>query len=111
MHKTWDLDDLQPSFKPSVELEANLKCLRDCAHTDRRFRADLKALERVRADCRWIDEALENKRTCESLMNPNKTRFKICFDALRLEAATKEIGVRERIQIGRSDSRLIRIRL
>ena len=61
-HGTWMIYSL-PS-KPTVELEANLKCLQDCAHTDRRFRADLKALERVRADCGWIDEALENKRTC-----------------------------------------------
>ena len=50
--------------KPSLELEANLKCLQDCAATDKRFRADLKALEKVRADCGWIAEALENKRTC-----------------------------------------------
>jgi ArsR family transcriptional regulator, arsenate/arsenite/antimonite-responsive transcriptional repressor len=54
--------------KPSLELEANLKCLQDCAPTDRRFRADLKALVKVRADCGWIGEALENKRaaTAES---------------------------------------------
>ena len=50
--------------KPPRELEANLKCLQDCAPTDTRFRADLKALQKVRADCGWIDEALENKLTC-----------------------------------------------
>ena len=61
-HGTWMIYAL-PST-PSVELEANLKCLQDCTHTDKRFRSDLKALEKVRADCGWIDEALENKRTC-----------------------------------------------
>ena len=61
-HGTWMIYSL-PS-KLSVGLEANLKCLQDCAHTDRRFRADLKILEMVRVDCGWIEEALENKRTC-----------------------------------------------
>jgi hypothetical protein len=40
-------------------------------------------------------------------MNPDKPRFKILFeklDALRLEAATQEIGVREKIQIGDPDA-------
>jgi ArsR family transcriptional regulator, arsenate/arsenite/antimonite-responsive transcriptional repressor len=61
-HGTWMIYSL-PS-RPSVELEANLKCLQDCAHTDKRFHSDLKALKKVRADCGWIDKALENKRTC-----------------------------------------------
>jgi ArsR family transcriptional regulator len=58
-HATWRIYSLPP--KPSLELEANLKCLQDCAPTDKRFRADLKALTKVRADCGWIDGALENK--------------------------------------------------
>ena len=61
-HGTWMIYSLPPD--PPLELEANLQCLQDCAPTDKRFRADLKALEKVRADCAWIDEALENKRTC-----------------------------------------------
>ena len=52
-----------PAKRP-LELEANLKCLQDCAPTDKRFRADLKALEKVRPDFGWIGEALENKRAC-----------------------------------------------
>jgi ArsR family transcriptional regulator len=60
-HGIWMIYSL-PS-KPPLELEANLKCLQDCAPTDKRFRADLKALEKVRSNCGWIDEALENKRT------------------------------------------------
>jgi len=56
------MDDLQPSVKPPLELEANLKCLQDCATIDKRFRADLKALKKVRADCQRIGEALKNKR-------------------------------------------------
>jgi ArsR family transcriptional regulator len=61
-HATWMIYSL-PS-RPPPELEANLKCLQDCAPADKRFRADLKALERVRADCGWIDEALEKRRNC-----------------------------------------------
>ena len=61
-HGTWMIYSL-PS-KPPLELEANLKCLQDCAPTDKRFGADLKALEKLRTDCGWIDEALENKRSC-----------------------------------------------
>ncbi len=61
-HATWMIYSLPP--RPPPELGANLKCLQHCAPADKRFRADLKALERVRADCGWIGEALENKRTC-----------------------------------------------
>ena len=61
-HGTWMIYSL-PTKAP-LELRANLKCLQDCAPTDKRFRADLKALEKVRADCGWIDEALEDKRPC-----------------------------------------------
>ena len=52
-------------LEPPPELAANLKCLQDCAPTDKRFGADLKALGKVRADCGWINEALENKRSCD----------------------------------------------
>ena len=61
-HGTWMIYSL-PS-EPSGKLEANLKCLQDCSLTDKRFRGDLKALGKVRSDCGWIGEALENKRTC-----------------------------------------------
>ena len=44
-HGTWMIYSL-PSKSP-LELEANLKCLQDCASNDKRFRADLKALEKV----------------------------------------------------------------
>lgn len=63
-HGTWMIYSLVA--KPPLELEANLKCLQDCATTDKRFRADLKALEKVRADCGWIGETLKNKRTYTS---------------------------------------------
>jgi ArsR family transcriptional regulator len=61
-HGTWRIYRL-PAKAP-LELKANLKCLQDCAPTDKRFRADLKALDKVRAGCGWIDEALENKPAC-----------------------------------------------
>lgn len=61
-HGTWMIYRL-PSNPPS-ELEANLKCLQDCARTDDRFRADLKSLNKIRPDCGWIKEALKKKETC-----------------------------------------------
>lgn len=35
--------------KGDAELEANLKCLRDCVQTDPTFKRDLKALSKLRA--------------------------------------------------------------
>jgi ArsR family transcriptional regulator, arsenate/arsenite/antimonite-responsive transcriptional repressor len=61
-HGRWMIYSL-PS-KPPLELEANLKCLQDCAPTDKRFGADLRALEKVKADCGWINEALKKGRKC-----------------------------------------------
>ncbi|HEY5741202.1 MAG TPA: metalloregulator ArsR/SmtB family transcription factor [Terrimicrobiaceae bacterium] len=61
-HGTWMIYSLP--LTPSLELEANLKCLQDCAPTDKRFRADLKGLEKVRATYGWIDEALQTRRSC-----------------------------------------------
>ena len=61
-HGTWMIYSLPAN--PPPELEANLKCLQDCTYTDKRFRRDLKALGKVRAECGWIDEALEDKRAC-----------------------------------------------
>lgn len=61
-HGTWMIYRLPPN--PPSELDANLKCLQDCAQTDERFRADLKNLEKVRTDCSWIETALKEKETC-----------------------------------------------
>ena len=61
-HQTWMIYRL-PS-KPSVELEANLKCLQDCVQTDKRLRDDLRRRQRLQADCGWIDEALGTERAC-----------------------------------------------
>ena len=58
---TWMIYSL-PS-KPSVELEANLKCLQDCAQTDKRFRNDLKKRVKVQVGCGWIEEVLDTKRS------------------------------------------------
>ena len=66
-----DMDDLQPSVKTSARAGSQSQMpSRLCAPTDTRFRADLKALPKVRADCGWIDEALENKRTCTCHRSP-----------------------------------------
>ena len=61
-HGTWMIYTL-PS-KPSLELDANLKCLQDCAQTEKRLRDDLKKREKVQTGCGWIEEALDTKRTC-----------------------------------------------
>jgi ArsR family transcriptional regulator len=37
--------------KPAPELEANLKCLQDCAQSEVVFKRDLKALAKLRATC------------------------------------------------------------
>jgi ArsR family transcriptional regulator len=37
--------------KPARELEANLKCLQDCAQSDPVFKRDLKALTKLRSGC------------------------------------------------------------
>jgi len=37
--------------KPAPELEANLKCLQDCAQSDPVFKRDLKALAKLRSTC------------------------------------------------------------
>ena len=61
-HQTWMIYRL--SSKPSAELEANLKCLQDCAPTDRRFRDDLKNFEKVRSTCGWIEKVFEPGPAC-----------------------------------------------
>jgi ArsR family transcriptional regulator len=37
--------------KRASELEANLKCLQDCVHSDPIFKRDLKALSKLRSTC------------------------------------------------------------
>jgi ArsR family transcriptional regulator len=58
-HANWMIYCL-PVKRPA-ELETNLKCLQDCAQTDKRFRADLKKLKAAKASSRWVAEALESK--------------------------------------------------
>jgi ArsR family transcriptional regulator len=47
--KNWMIYSLPK--KPSPELEANLKCLQDCAQSDRIFARDLKNLSVLQEDC------------------------------------------------------------
>lgn len=61
-HANWMIYSLPE--RPSPELEANLKCLQDCAQTDAHFRTDLKRLAKVLADCGWISGALKAKQSC-----------------------------------------------
>lgn len=59
---TWMIYSLPSKLSP--ELEANLKCLQDCAQTDKRFRDDLKRLGKVKQGIEWIGETLSQKSTC-----------------------------------------------
>lgn len=61
-HANWMIYALPAKRTP--ELEANLKCLQDCAQTDLRFRQDLERLSEIRKDTRWIEEALTEKGCC-----------------------------------------------
>jgi len=44
-----------------AELEANLKCLQDCAQTDAVFKRDLQALTNLRAKCNETSGALTRR--------------------------------------------------
>jgi len=61
-HGQWIIYSLPA--KPTAELENNLKCLQDCAQTDKRFRADLKKLGAVKQETAWIEDTLSQKSTC-----------------------------------------------
>jgi ArsR family transcriptional regulator len=58
-HANWMIYALPADRSP--ELEANLKCLQDCAQTDERFRADLKRLKKIKKESGWVAGALEAK--------------------------------------------------
>ena len=58
-HANWMIYALPTS--QSAELVANLKCLQDCAQTDKRLRADLQRLKKMKKESGWVAEALEAK--------------------------------------------------
>lgn len=61
-HANWMIYRL-PAHPPR-ELEANLKCLQDCAAEDKQFRADLKKLAKIQSGCGWIAAALKDAPAC-----------------------------------------------
>ncbi len=61
-HANWMIYRLP--VKPCRELEANLKCLQDCAAEQKIFRADLRRLSRIQGACGWIPEVLKNQSCC-----------------------------------------------
>lgn len=61
-HGQWIIYSLPA--KPPMELESNLRCLQDCASTDKRFRADLKRLKAVQSKSGWVANAVSSKATC-----------------------------------------------
>ncbi|MFZ4683394.1 MAG: ArsR/SmtB family transcription factor [Terrimicrobiaceae bacterium] len=61
-HANWMIYRLPA--RPARELEANLKCLQDCAAEDKRFRADLKKLAKIQSGCGWIAAALKDEKSC-----------------------------------------------
>jgi ArsR family transcriptional regulator len=48
--------------KPSRELDANLKCLQDCAQTDKRFKDDIKRRGKISAG--WVDTTKKKSCAC-----------------------------------------------
>jgi len=49
--------------KKGRELEANLRCLQDCAGTDPIFKKDLKRLAKLKTDCDWLKAGAEASRS------------------------------------------------
>jgi len=58
-HANWMIYSIPTNRTP--ELENNLKCLQDCAQTDKRFRADFVRLKKMKKESGWVAEALEAK--------------------------------------------------
>lgn len=61
-HGQWIIYSLPK--KPSVELENNLKCLQDCATSDKLFRDDLRRLIKAKKCTDWIEDTLRQKNCC-----------------------------------------------
>ncbi len=61
-HANWMIYSLPK--KRTAELEANLKCLQDCARTDKRFRADLRRLKNIQKASAWVRETITQKTCC-----------------------------------------------
>jgi ArsR family transcriptional regulator len=61
-HGKWMIYRLPEHRSP--ELEMNLKCLQDCAQSDRRFREDLKRLAKIRKRTDWLEEAVRQETCC-----------------------------------------------
>ncbi|MFV0336691.1 MAG: ArsR/SmtB family transcription factor [Chthoniobacterales bacterium] len=59
---TWIIYRL-PS-KPEQELDIHLKCLQDCAASDKLFRNDLKRLASAKKCIDWVEKALSQKNCC-----------------------------------------------
>ena len=81
MYPIRDMDDLQPSVKtPRLSSKRISNAFKTVWLPTSGSVLISGLLERVANDCGWIDEALENKRTCTCWgLNPNKPHFKILF--------------------------------
>ena len=55
-HQNWMIYALPSPASP--ELEANLKCLQDCAQTEPVFRRDLAKLKKLLPEVKWLEEAV-----------------------------------------------------
>jgi ArsR family transcriptional regulator len=59
-HENWMIYSL-PEKAPR-ELDLQLRCLQDCVQSDPIFRKDLKRLQQMQCDCKWVEEvAVSNK--------------------------------------------------
>ena len=60
-HQNWMIYSLPR--KKGHELEANLRCLQDCAGTEPVFKHDLKRLAKLKTDCDWLEVPSQGARS------------------------------------------------
>ena len=60
-HQNWMIYSLPERRSP--ELEANLRCLQDCAQSHRIFKDDLQRLQKLRPKIGWLEDVCD----CKSL--------------------------------------------
>lgn len=56
-HEQWMIYSLPA--KPSIELDWQLRCLRDCLPAQPIFREDLRQLKARQSDCCWVADAID----------------------------------------------------
>ena len=71
-HQNWMIYSIPQH--PSPELEANLKCLKDCVQTNSIFKKDLRDLGAMRSKIAWLAELPECAPTGECCGEPKAAK-------------------------------------